>query len=138
MTCSASTPAPWPPPTTPPNPTPLRSGCWITTCILPGPPAGTSRPGRMPKARRRRAASAPPVAAFGQAASWLEAERANLHAAAGYAAATGRPAYAVLIPAAMDGFVQTRGHWDQGLVLHQAALAAVRRAGDRAGQARAL
>jgi tetratricopeptide (TPR) repeat protein/transcriptional regulator with XRE-family HTH domain len=83
-------------------------------------------------------ASAPPVATFGQAASWLEAERANLHAAAGYAAATGRPAYAVAIPAAMDGFLQTRGYWDQGLVMCQAALAAARRAGDRAGQARAL
>ena len=29
----------------------------------------------------------------------------------------------------------TRGYWDQGLVLHQAALAAARQAGDRAGQA---
>jgi tetratricopeptide (TPR) repeat protein len=92
---------------------------------------GPAPPGRPP-------ASAPPVATFGQAASWLEAERANLHAAAGYAAATGRPAYAVLIPAAMDGFVQTRGYWDQGLVVYQAAQAAARRAGDRAGQARAL
>jgi hypothetical protein len=89
---------------------------------------GPAPPGRPP-------ASAPPVATFEQAAGWLEAERANLHAAAGYAAATGRPAYAVAIPAAMDGFVQTRGYWDQGLVLHQAALAAARRAGDRAGQA---
>jgi tetratricopeptide (TPR) repeat protein len=34
----------------------------------------------------------------------------------------------------MDGFLQTRGYWDQGLVLHQAAVAAAR----RAGQARAL
>jgi tetratricopeptide (TPR) repeat protein/transcriptional regulator with XRE-family HTH domain len=92
---------------------------------------GPAPPGRPP-------ASAPPVATFEQAAGWLEAERANLHAAAGYAAATGRPVYAVAIPAAMDGFVQTRGYWDQGLVVHQAALAAARRAGDRAGQARAL
>src|SRR5262249_57640693 len=86
---------------------------------------GPAPPGRPP-------GSAPPVATFGQAAAWLEAERANLHAAAGYAAATARPAYAVLIPAAMDGFVQTRGYWDQGLVLYQAALAAAPRAGDRA------
>ena len=84
------------------------------------------------RAARRR--SPPP----GRRPRWLEAERANLHAAAGYAAATARPAYAVLIPAAMDGFLQTQGYWDQGLVLHQAALAAARRAGDRAGQARAL
>jgi tetratricopeptide (TPR) repeat protein/transcriptional regulator with XRE-family HTH domain len=82
--------------------------------------------------------SAPPVSTFRQATDWLEAERANLHAAAGYAAATARPAYAVSVPAAMDGFLWTRGYWDQGLVLYQAALAAARRAGDRAGQARAL
>ncbi|HEY7147571.1 MAG TPA: tetratricopeptide repeat protein, partial [Streptosporangiaceae bacterium] len=92
---------------------------------------GPAPPGRPPT-------GAPPVSTFRQAAAWLEAERANLHAAAGHAAATARPRYAVLIPAAMDGFLQTRGHWDQGLVLHQGALAAARRAGDRAGQARAL
>jgi tetratricopeptide (TPR) repeat protein/transcriptional regulator with XRE-family HTH domain len=83
-------------------------------------------------------ASAPPVSTPRQAVGWLEAERANLHAAAGYAAATARPTYAVLIPAAMDGFLETRGYWDQGLVLHQAALAAACQAGDRPGQAHAL
>ena len=124
------------PPGTPPPP-----GCWTTTCTPPGPPAGTSPhwtnpegpapPGRPP-------ASAPPVSTPRQAAAWLEAERANLHAAAGYAAATARPLYAMSIPAAMDGFLQTRGYWDQGLVLHQAALAAARQAGDRPGQAHAL
>jgi len=88
-------------------------------------------PGRPP-------GSAPPVSTSGQAAAWLEAERANLHAAASHAAANARPAYAVSIPAAMAGFLQTRGYWDQGLVLHQASLAAARRAGDRVGQARTL
>jgi tetratricopeptide (TPR) repeat protein/transcriptional regulator with XRE-family HTH domain len=88
-------------------------------------------PGRPPE-------SAPPVFTPRQAAGWMEAERANLHAAIGYAAATGRPAYAMSIAAAMAGFLETRGHWDQGFVLHQAALAAARRAGDRAAQARAL
>jgi tetratricopeptide (TPR) repeat protein/transcriptional regulator with XRE-family HTH domain len=88
-------------------------------------------PGRPP-------VSAPPVSTPAQAAGWLEAERANLHAAAGYAAATARPAYTMSIAAAMAGFLETRGYWDQGVVLHQAALAAARRAGDRAGQARAL
>jgi tetratricopeptide (TPR) repeat protein len=92
---------------------------------------GPAPPGRPP-------ASAPPVATLRQAAGWLEAERASLHAAAGYAAATARLRYAMLVPAVMAGFLETRGYWDQGLVLHQAALAAARRAGDRAGQARAL
>ena len=62
---------------------------------------GPAPPGRPP-------AGAPPVSTLRQAAGWLEAERANLHAAAGHAAATARPRYAVLIPAAMDGFLQTR------------------------------
>jgi tetratricopeptide (TPR) repeat protein/transcriptional regulator with XRE-family HTH domain len=88
-------------------------------------------PGRPPP-------SAPPVSTLRQAAGWLEAERANLHAAAGYAAATARPSYAVAIPAAMAGFLATRGPWDQGVVLHQGALAAARRADDQPGQARAL
>jgi transcriptional regulator with XRE-family HTH domain len=92
---------------------------------------GPALPGRPP-------GSAPPVSTPLEAAGWLEAERANLHAAAGYAVATSRPWYAMSIPAAMAGFLQTRGYWDQGLVLHQAALAAARRAGDRADQARAL
>ena len=88
-------------------------------------------PGRPP-------GSAPPVSTPRQATGWLEAERANLHAAAGYAAATGAASYAVSIPAAMAGFLESRGYWDQGLVPQQAALAAARRAGDRLGQARAL
>ena len=88
-------------------------------------------PGRPP-------AGAPPVSTPRQAADWLEAEHANLHAAAGHAAATARPTYAMSIPAAMAGFLATRGYWGQGIVLLQAALAAARRAGDRAGQARAL
>ncbi len=89
---------------------------------------GPAPPGRPP-------ASAPPVSSPWQAAGWLEAERANLHAAAGYAAATARPAYAVSIPAAMAGFLETRCYWDQGQVLYQGALAAARQARDRAGQA---
>jgi tetratricopeptide (TPR) repeat protein/transcriptional regulator with XRE-family HTH domain len=97
---------------------------WVTA-------EGPAPPGRPP-------ASAPPVSTLRQAAGWLDAERANLHAAAGYAAATARPGYAMSIPAAMAGFLATRGYFDQGLVLHQAALAAARQAGDRAGQARAL
>jgi DNA-binding SARP family transcriptional activator/tetratricopeptide (TPR) repeat protein len=97
---------------------------WTTT-------EGPAPPGPPP-------ASAPPVSTQQQAAAWLETERANLHAAAGYAAASGRPSYAVLIPAAMDGFLDNRGRWDQGVALNQAAVAAARQAGDRPGQAYAL
>jgi tetratricopeptide (TPR) repeat protein/transcriptional regulator with XRE-family HTH domain len=83
-------------------------------------------------------AVAPPLPAAGQAAAWLEAERANLHAAAGYAAASGRPGHAIAIPAAISGFLFARGHWDQSAALLRAALAAADQSGDRPGQAGAL
>ena len=81
-------------------------------------------------------AVAPPLATAGQASAWLDAERANLHAAAGYAAASGRPGHAIAIPAAISGFLFARGHWDQSAGLHQAALAAARpgRGPGRAGR----
>ena len=81
---------------------------------------------------------APPISTPGQAAAWLEAERANLHAAAGYAADNELPLHATLIPAAMADFLDVRRHWDQALTLHQTALGAARQAGDRPGQGRAL
>jgi tetratricopeptide (TPR) repeat protein len=90
-----------------------------------------SLPGRPP-------AQAPELATLGQSAAWLEAERANLQAAADYAAARGRSRYATVIPAAMGGFLAARGHWDQSAALHQSALTAARQAGDRLAEADAL
>jgi len=81
---------------------------------------------------------APDLSTLGQAAAWLEAERPNLHAAVGYAAASGRHRHAVQIPAAMGGFLRTHGHWDQAAALHQTALSAARHAGDTPGQAGTL
>jgi tetratricopeptide (TPR) repeat protein len=81
---------------------------------------------------------APALATPAQAVAWLEAERANLHAAADYAAASELPRHAMVIPAAMAGFLLLRGHFDLAIALHQTALVAARRAGDRPGQARAL
>ena len=66
---------------------------------------------------------APPVSTQRQAAAWLEDERANLHAVASYAAANERPLHAMLIPAAMAGFLGVRHYRDQALTLHQTALA---------------
>jgi class 3 adenylate cyclase/tetratricopeptide (TPR) repeat protein len=80
-------------------------------------------------------ASAPPLATSGEAAAWLEAERPNLHAAVGYAAAQEMPQQAIAIAAAMGGFLRARGHWDQAAEQYQTALNAARQAGDRAGQA---
>jgi tetratricopeptide (TPR) repeat protein len=83
-------------------------------------------------------AHAPDVSTLGRAGGWLEAERANLHAAVGYAAAQGRLQHATQIPAAVSGFLAVRGHWDQFAALLQAALAAAREAGDRLGEADTL
>ena len=83
-------------------------------------------------------AQAPDLSTRAQAATWLEAERANLHAAADDAAARGRSRYAIVIPAAMSSFLFARGHWDQSAALLQSALAAARQAGDRLGEADAL
>jgi tetratricopeptide (TPR) repeat protein/transcriptional regulator with XRE-family HTH domain len=92
--------------------------------------------------RRPRPDSPPPqtpdLSTLGQAAAWLEAERANLQAAADYAAARGRFRHAIAIPAAMSGFLAARGHWNQSAALHQSALAAARQAEDRPGEAIAL
>jgi len=95
-----------------------------------------------PAARRplagRSPDQAPGVSAPGQAVAWLEAERANLHAVADYAADRGRSLHAVAIPAAMSGFLFARGHRDQSAALHRGALAAARKAGDRLGEADTL
>jgi len=96
---------------------------WETTGILP--------PDQPPE-------YAPLISTPGQAAAWLDAERANLQAAAGYAAASGRLTHAMLIPVAMDGFLEAAGRWDQAAAVQLTALAAARQAGDRPGQARAL
>ena len=84
------------------------------------------------------AATARPFADRDDALSWMAAERLNLHAAAGYAAATGRQAHATAIPAAMHEFLRSQGHWDQAMSLHRAALSAARDADDQLAEARAL
>jgi DNA-binding SARP family transcriptional activator/tetratricopeptide (TPR) repeat protein len=83
-------------------------------------------------------AHAPDLSTRGHATAWLEAERANLHAAANYAATHGRPRHAIVIATAMSGFLAARGHWDQSAALHQIALGAARQAGDRLGEADTL
>ena len=79
-----------------------------------------------------------PITGRDDALSWLNAERLNLHAVAGYAAASGMPAHAAGIPAAMHEFMRSQGHWDQALSLHHAALQAARDAGNQLAEARAL
>jgi DNA-binding SARP family transcriptional activator/Flp pilus assembly protein TadD len=81
---------------------------------------------------------APPIATQSQASAWLEAERANLYAAVGYAAGTGRIQHAMVIPVAITSFLQQGDYWDQDVALLQTALAAARQAGDRPSQGQIL
>jgi tetratricopeptide (TPR) repeat protein/transcriptional regulator with XRE-family HTH domain len=81
---------------------------------------------------------APPVSTHRQAVSWLKAERANLQAAAGLAAASGRFRHAMWIPAAMAAFLLNEGHWDQAQALLQIALTAAHQVGDRSGEGESL
>jgi tetratricopeptide (TPR) repeat protein/transcriptional regulator with XRE-family HTH domain len=73
-----------------------------------------------------------------EAVAWMEAERHNLEAAVGYAAAAGLPGYSASIAAAMHGFLRNQGHWTSARVLHKAALEAARAAGDELAEAGAL
>ena len=68
-------------------------------------------------------AHAPGLAAAEQAAAWLETERPNLHAAADYAAATGRHQCAIAISALTGDFLRAHGHRDRAAALHLFALA---------------
>jgi tetratricopeptide (TPR) repeat protein len=81
---------------------------------------------------------APEFRAAEEAIGWLETERSNLHASVSFAASHGWPAYAARIPIAMSGFLHTQGHWNDAVILNQAALAAARTIGDHQGQAWAL
>lgn len=73
-----------------------------------------------------------------EAASWMEAERANMHAVVDYAALRGWPAPGISIATAMSGFLRTHGHWTQMRVLHVTALETARTADYRPGEAEAL
>jgi tetratricopeptide (TPR) repeat protein/transcriptional regulator with XRE-family HTH domain len=100
-------------------------------------PSSATSPGRRPPPGHP-PAQAPRLSTARQAAAWLETERPNLHAAAGYAAASARPRHAIAIPAAISGFLHLHGHLDQAAALHQGALTAAGQARDRPGQAGAL
>ncbi len=68
----------------------------------------------------------------------MQAERANLHAAAEHATARGLTWHAIQIPAAMGDFLRNAGDIGPSAALLRTGLSAARRAGDRAGQALAL
>ena len=89
-------------------------------------------------AAARTAAAIPPVVTRQEAAAWMEAERANMHAIVDHAAQRGWPSPGIAIAGAMSGFLRLHGHWTQMRVLHQTALETARQAGYRQGEADTL
>ncbi len=69
------------------------------------------------------------------ALDWLDAEHENLVAAATAAAGFGPEAAAWQLPSFLHVYFDRRGHFTDWITTHEAGLAAVRRAGDRAGEA---
>lgn len=72
------------------------------------------------------------------AVAWLEHERPNLTAVIALAAGTGRDDGAEAMAFALRHFYNLSKHWDEWIATGLAGLAAVRRLGDRGGEARAL
>ncbi len=73
-----------------------------------------------------------------EAADWLEVERGNLVAAAGYAAGHGWPAHAIQLSGIMHRYLRDRARWEDALALHGYALTAARATGDGVAEAYAL
>ncbi len=84
-----------------------------------------------------RPAHSPDLSANVNAIGWLDAERVNLYAVSMYAAGA-HPSYAIAIPSVIHGYLRHQGRWDQVVTLHDAAIQAARRTGDRAAEANAL
>lgn len=83
-------------------------------------------------------AHAPEFRAREHAVIWMEAERLNLHAAIDYSALHERPEYAIVLPAAMHGYLRGQGYWDQAVLLDRIAAGAARQVTDQTMEAAAL
>jgi tetratricopeptide (TPR) repeat protein/DNA-binding XRE family transcriptional regulator len=73
-----------------------------------------------------------------QARAWLDAERANLAAAAAYAASHDRARHAIGLSAGLSRYLSVSGLMAEALVIHNAAVRAGVAAGDRLAEARAV
>ncbi len=79
-----------------------------------------------------------PVADLDAAQGWLDAERANLIAAAGYAADCGWPGHATRLSATLDRYLNFGYHLSEAITVHGHALRASRHISDRSAEAAAL
>jgi DNA-binding SARP family transcriptional activator/tetratricopeptide (TPR) repeat protein len=83
-------------------------------------------------------AGAPVVSTPDSARAWLNAERANLVAAAAHTATWGWPHHTTALAAILFRYLDDGGHYSDGMAVHTHALHAATQIGDRAGQADAL
>jgi len=97
-----------------------------------------AKAGPVTKSKHVKPEHAPDIGGRSQALAWLSAERLNLPAVAGSAAANGRAVHATAIPAAMHTFLRSQGHWDQAMTLHHSAIEVAREIGTKQAEARAL
>ena len=81
---------------------------------------------------------AAPLADTASARAWLDAERANLVAAASNAADHGWPDHAIRLAATLYYHLDLGGHYPEALSVHASACRAARSVGDRAAEAEAL
>ena len=81
---------------------------------------------------------APRLTEPGAARAWLDSERANLVAVAGYAAAHGWPRLAVELAATMFRYLDGGGFLTEAVTVHGYARHAARQTGDAAAEGRAL
>lgn len=73
-----------------------------------------------------------------QARGWFAAEYQNLLAVADYATARGSSSHMALLAHALAHYLETEGHWEQAVGLHEDAVDAWRELGDALGEAQAL
>jgi tetratricopeptide (TPR) repeat protein/transcriptional regulator with XRE-family HTH domain len=87
---------------------------------------------------RAKPSQVPQLATLAEAAKWMEAERANLHAVVDLAELRKWPAPAIAIATSMSEFLRTHGHWTQMTIIHLTALDTAHQAGYTEGEVVAL
>jgi tetratricopeptide (TPR) repeat protein len=95
-----------------------------------------SRPRRFKAVRRP--AEIPEITGQVAAIAWFEAERSSLLACLDLAAGQQQHERVVILASALAGYLRHSGPWQQGIEVHQLAVAAARAIEDRVAEARAL
>jgi tetratricopeptide (TPR) repeat protein/transcriptional regulator with XRE-family HTH domain len=96
--------------------------------------AGSQHFQRGSSALRAMSVEVPQLTTVADAAKWMEAERANMHAIVDLAAHRKWPTPGIAIATGMSEFLRTHGHWTQMTVINLTALDTARQAGYTRGE----